>query len=266
MEKLIITNCATDCSMYPEWQPRFHDSQVLANSIAPAWRAGAAIAHIHAPPDDYQAWSSHTRAIRDACGIMIQYGISTQTVAQRRAVIKNKPEMISVAVGAHNLSFIGRDLMMLHPRAELAELMRLCRDEGVKPEFEVCALGDTWMIDDLLQKGLIDLPIMMTIFFGRPGGTWSPPTPDEFMHRIKHLPQSSYYMTSVTGATHLQLTTMSVLMGGHVRVGTEDEPYLALGKLGDNVDHVARIASIASQLGREVASVADARAMLKIPR
>ena len=74
---------------------------------------------------------------------MIQYGISTQTVAQRRAVIGNQPEMISVAVGAHNLVFTGRDLQMLHPRAELAELMRMCRDHGVKPEFEVCALGDS---------------------------------------------------------------------------------------------------------------------------
>ena len=266
MEKLIITNCATDTSMYAEVPQRFHDSKVLAGSIAPAWRAGAAIAHIHAPPDDFSAWESHTRAIRDACGIMIQYGISTQSVAQRRAVIKNRPEMISVAVGAHNLSFVGRDLMMLHPREELAELMRLCRDNGVKPEFEVCALGDLWMIDDLMNKGLIDLPIMMTIFFGRPGGTWSPPTTDEFIHRIKHLPKGSYYMTSVTGASHLQLTSMSVLMGGHVRVGTEDEPYLAPGKLGDNADHVARIAGISRQLGREVASVDEARAMLKVPQ
>ena len=250
---------------------RFHDSQVLANSIAPAWRAGAAIAHIHAPPDDFKAWASHTQAIRDACGILIQYGISTQSVAQRREVIKNKPEMISVAVGAHNLSFVGRDLMMLHPREELAELMRLCRDHGVKPDVEVCALGDLWMIDDLMQKGLIDAPLMMTIFFGRPGGTWSPPTADEFMHRIKYLQKYDgglYYMnmTGVTGATHLQLTTMSVLMGGHVRVGTEDEPYLAPGKLGDNADHVARIAGISKQLGREVASVDQARTLLNIPR
>ena len=149
MEKLIVTNCATDCSMYPEWQPRFHDSKVLANSIAAAWRAGAPIAHIHAPPEDYKAWES--------------------------------------------------------------------------------------------------------------------PTPDEFMHRIKHLPQGSYYMTSVTGATHMQLTAMSVLMGGHVRVGTEDEPYLAPGKLGDNVDHVVRIVSVSRQLGREVATTDEARATLKIP-
>ncbi|MBM3341004.1 MAG: 3-keto-5-aminohexanoate cleavage protein [Betaproteobacteria bacterium] len=266
MEKLIITNCATDCSMYPEWQPRFHDSRVLADSIAQGWRAGAAIAHIHAPQEDYRAWASHTRAIRDACGIMIQYGISTQDLEQRRAVVKNKPEMISVAVGAHNLSFVGRDLMKLHPRAELAEMMRLCRDNGVKPEFEVCALGDLWLIDDLMQQGLIDAPLMMTIFFGRPGGTWSPPTVEEFMHRIKHLPQGSYYMSSVTGATHLQLTAMSVLMGGHVRVGTEDEPYLAPGTLGDNVDHVARIASVSRQLGRAVASVDEARSMLNIPK
>jgi len=59
---------------------------------------------------------------------------------------------------------------------------------------------------------------------------------------------------------------MSVLMGGHVRVGTEDEPYLAPGTLGDNVDHVARIASVSRQLGRAVASVDEARSMLNIPK
>ena len=252
--------------MYPEWRPRFDNSEVLAASIEAASRAGAAIAHIHAPPDDYKAWESHTRAIRERCGIMIQYGISTQTVEQRRAVIRNHPEMISVAVGAHNLVFIGRDLQMLHPRAELAELMRMCRDNGVKPEFEVCALGDLWLIDDLASKGLVEPPFMMTLFFGRPGGTWSPPTAEEFLHRVKHLPKNTLYAASVTGSTHLALETLSVLSGGHVRVGTEDEPYLKPGVLGDNVDHVARIAAIAGHLGREVASVEAARTLLKIPR
>jgi hypothetical protein len=66
----------------------------------------------------------------------VQYGISTQNVEQRRAVIANRPDMISVALGAHNLAFVGRDMQMLHPRAELADLMRLCRDSAVKPEFE----------------------------------------------------------------------------------------------------------------------------------
>jgi 3-keto-5-aminohexanoate cleavage enzyme len=266
LEKLIITNCATDCSMYPEWQPRFGNSQVLAKSIEAASRAGAAIAHIHAPPDDYSAWESHTRAIRERCGILIQYGISTQTVEQRRAVMKNRPDMISVAVGAHNLVFVGRDLQMLHPRVELAELMRMCRDYGVKPEFEVCALGDLWLIDDLASKGLVEPPFMMTLFFGRPGGTWSPPSAEEFLHRVKHLPKGTFHTASVTGATHLMLETMAVLSGGHVRVGTEDEPYLKPGVMGDNADHVARIAAIAGHLGREIATVDEARALLRIPR
>src|ERR1035437_9419210 len=266
MEKLIITNCATDTSMYAEVSARFDNSDVLAASVEPACRAGASIVHIHAPPGDYKAWESHTRAIRERCDILIQYGISTQTVEQRRAVIKNRPDMISIAVGAHNLVFVGRDLMMLHPREELAELMRMCRDNGVKPEFEVCALGDLWMIDDLAGKGLVESPFMMTLFFGRPGGSWSPPTAEEFLHRVKNLPTDTFYATSVTGPTHLMLETMAILSGGHVRVGTEDEPYLKPGMLGDNVDHVARMAAIAGHLGREVATVAEARALLKMPR
>ena len=264
MEKLMITNCAADTQMHPGIPKRFADSEALAKSVEAGWRAGACIAHIHAPAPDYAAWESHTKAIRDRCDIMLQYGISTQTVEQRRAVIKNRPEMMSVAVCAHNLAFLDRDLMMLHPRQEIAELMRLCRDNGVKPEFEVFGLGELWMIQDLLEKDLVSLPLLMTIFFGRPGGTWSPATMEEFFHRVSALPKDTFYVASVTGSSHLTLQTMAVLKGGHVRVGTEDEPYLWPGVLGDNPDHVARIARISKDLGREVATVEEARALLKI--
>lgn len=265
MEKLIITNCAADTSMHPGVPKQLDNSEMLGKAVEAAWRAGASIAHIHAPPADYKAWESHTRAIRGRCDIMIQYGISIQTVEQRRAVIKNLPEMISVAVGAHNLTFLDRDLMMLHSRADLAELMRMCRDHGVKPEFEICGLGDLWMVQDLVDKDLVAPPFLMTVFFGRPGGSWSPATMEEFLHRVSNLPKQTFYVASVTGPSHLTLETMAVLAGGHVRVGTEDEPYLRADMLGDNADHVARIARIAREVGRGVATVKEARALLKIP-
>lgn len=266
MDKLMIVNCAADTSMHPGVAKRFHDSDALASSVEAAWQAGACVAHIHAPPNNFEAWANHSKAIRDRCGIMLQYGISTQTVEQRREVVKNRPEMMSVAVGAHNMAFLERDMMMLHPREELAEMMRLCKDNGVKPEFEVFSLGELWMINDLLDKGLLSPPILMTIFFGRPGGAWSPPTMGEFLHRVSSLPKDAIYITSVTGPSHIHLQTMAVMRGGHVRVGTEDEPYLYPGVLGDNPDHVARIARIAKEMGREVANVDEARSLLKIPK
>ena len=265
MEKLIITNCAADTMMHPGVPQRLADSNVLGVSVQKAAEAGASIVHIHAPQGDFAAWAAHTKAIRDRCNILIQYGISTQNVEQRREVVKNRPEMMSVALSAHNLAFLARDMMMLHPRAEIAELMRLCRDNGVKPEFEVVGLGDLWLLNDLIEKDLVSPPYLMTIFFGRPGGCWSPPTMAEFINRVGNLPKNSFYVTSVTGASHLLLESMAVMSGGHVRVGTEDEPYLRPGVLGDNADHVARIARIATEFGREVATVDETRAMLKIP-
>ena len=264
MDKMMIVNCAADTSMHEGVPQRFADSEVLADSVEKAYEAGACIAHIHAPPTNYEAWASHSKAIRERCGVMLQYGISTQTVEQRKEVVKNHPEMMSVAVGAHNMAFIARDVMMLHPREELAEMMRLCRDYGVKPEFEVFTLGETWMIDDLLQKGLVEPPILMTCFFGRPGGAWSPPSLSEFLHRVSNLPADSVYIASATGPTHIHMQTMAVMHGGHVRVGTEDEPYLHPGELGDNADHVARIARIAGEMGREIASVDEAKEMIGI--
>jgi 3-keto-5-aminohexanoate cleavage enzyme len=265
MEKLIVTNCAADTSMHAGIPAMLADSEVLAAEVEKSYAAGAAIAHIHAPPDDFAAWANHTRAIRDRCDVMIQYGISTQNLEQRSAVIENRPEMISVALGAHNQCFIGRDLMMLHTRAELADLMRLCRDHGVKPEFEVFGLGELWMLRDLADKGLVDPPFLMTLFFGRPGGSWSPATAHEFLHRTDQLPPGSFYVTSVTGPSHFLLQSMAVMSGGHVRVGTEDEPYLRPGVLGTNVDHVARIVRLAQEFGREVASVVEARTLLNVP-
>jgi len=261
MEKLIVTNCAADTSMHPGVPATLADSKVLAAEVEKSHAAGAAIAHIHAPQADFAAWANHTRAIRDRCDVMIQYGISTQNLEQRGTVIKNRPEMISVALGAHNQCFIGRDLMLVHPREELAELMRMCRDNGVKPEFEVFGLGELWMLRDLADKGLVEPP-----FLGRPGGSWSPATAHEFLHRTDELPEGSYYVTSVTGPTHFLLESMAVMSGGHVRVGTEDEPYLRPGVLGSNTEHVARIVRVAREFGREVASVGEARATLKIPQ
>lgn len=263
MEKLIITNCAADTSMHADVPQRLDDSNVLGDEVACAAAAGASIVHIHAPPDDFAAWENHTRAIRDRCEIMIQYGISTQSVEQRRAVVKNRPEMISVALGAHNLVFLNRDMQRLHPRSELAEMMRLCLDHGVEPEFEITSLGDVWLLRDLIDKSLVTPPYMVTPFSaGR--GAWSPPTAAEFLSRIAGLPERTYYMTSATGPTHLLLESMAVMSGGHVRVGTEDEPYLRPGVLGDNAEHVARIARIAREFGREVANVREARTMLAI--
>ncbi|MBT3352121.1 MAG: 3-keto-5-aminohexanoate cleavage protein [Nitrospinaceae bacterium] len=265
MDKLIIVNCAADTSMHPDVPQRFSDSKVLADSVEEAVKAGAAVAHIHAPPTNYAAWESHSKTIRDRCDVMLQYGISTQSVEQRVEVIKNKPEMISVALNAHSLVFLNRDMMMLHPREELEDLMRMCNDNGVKPEFEVFGLGEMWLLSDLAEKGLVEPPFVMTIFFGRPGGCWSPATPEEFLNRTKSLIGESAYITSVTDPNAINLHTMAIMDGGHVRVGTEDEPYLAPGKLGDNGEHVARVARLAKDLNREIATVAEARAMLKIP-
>jgi 3-keto-5-aminohexanoate cleavage enzyme len=265
MEKLIITNCAADSSMHPGVPQRLSDSELLGREVEAACRAGASIAHIHAPPADFAVWERHTQAIRGRCAIMIQYGISTQSVAQRRAVVGYGPEMISVALGAHNLCFVDRDMQVLHPRHELAELMRVCRDHGVKPEFEVTCLGDVWLLRDLIDRGLVDPPYMITAFFGRPGGTWSPPSMAEFLSRTTGLPADSIYAASVTGPSHLLLESMAVMSGGHVRVGSEDEPYLRPGVLGSNAEHVARIARIATEFGRSVASIDDARTMLRVP-
>jgi len=108
--------------------------------------------------------------------------------------------------------------------------------------------------------------VVITIFFGWPGGFYSPATLKELLHRIDHLPEGCIFSVSAAGPSHNALETVSVIQGGHVRVGTEDEPYYTEGVLCENnAQLVARIARISRELGREIATVDEARRILGLP-
>ena len=106
-------------------------------------------------------------------------------------------------------------------------------------------------------------PIVLTIFFGWPGGFYAPATLKELLHRIDHLPEGCVFSCSSAGPTSNALETVTIIQGGHVRVGTEDEPYYTEGVLCENnAQLVARIARIGHELGRDPATVDEAKKIL----
>jgi 3-keto-5-aminohexanoate cleavage enzyme len=174
--------------------------------------------------------------------------------------------MASIALGSHDFAFVDADLLVEHSRQEIEGQVRLFNDHGVKPEFECFNLGHLWNLAWLLDKGIVEPPVVITIFFGWPGGFYSPATLKEMLHRIDHLPEGCIFSVSVSGPSHNALETVSVIQGGHVRVGTEDEPYYTEGVLCENnAQLVARIARISRELGREIATVDEARRILGLP-
>ena len=103
-------------------------------------------------------------------------------------------------------------------------------------------------------------------FFGWPGGTWSPPTVEEYLYRRKLLPGGCRIVVSIMHEDQMKILTAAIMEGDHVRIGTEDYPYTRSGKIAKTHELVEEIASISRSLGRPVASVAQARRILGLNR
>jgi 3-keto-5-aminohexanoate cleavage enzyme len=153
------------------------------------------------------------------------------------------------------------ELYGIHDRGELEKYCRETRANGVKPEVEAFHYGAIWNAQRFTNMGLLDTPVWTTFFLGWPGGCWTPPTVTAMQYMHNHKPADFNYSVSVMDPpTQWQVLTQSILLGGHVRVGMEDNPYLdAKGTLArSNAELVEKIVGIARALGREIASVDEA--------
>ena len=119
------------------------------------------------------------------------------------------------------------------------------------------------------KQGLIAKPYGLELLFGTPGGTWAPPTIEEINLRINSLPADSIYSVTARGTAgpvgQTRMLTFVIIKGGHVRLGTQDIQYYADGvPAKSNAELVERIARIATELGREIATPDDTRKILDL--
>jgi 3-keto-5-aminohexanoate cleavage enzyme len=247
--------------MYPETTNHPNTPEEIADTVYDCYKAGAAIAHVHAPGTQVETM----KRIRDKCDIIVQIGLSGETVQARRHIFDAKPDMMSIMLTHHDEQFTRVSFNILHLKSELEEYCRLCLKYDVKPEFEVWHTGAVWNLSYLEQQKLVKTPYFLSIFFGWPGGSWSPPVPEELLHRVRNLPSNSLYTTSVMDKAQIDLLALTVSLGGHVRVGTEDYPFVDGGvPAKDNAELVANMAELSKKMGRDVATPKEARAMIGI--
>jgi 3-keto-5-aminohexanoate cleavage enzyme len=260
--KLIITATLANAWIYPEAENYPRTPQEMIDSAFRCWESGASIIHIHLPQGKH---SEVIRGIRDRCDVVIQGGMSSHPIEERGELFEAHPDMISIILSHHDECFPDVEVNRLHTRAELEEYAQKCRRYNVKPEFEVWHYGSIWNLNHLVGKKLLDPPYFLTQFFGWPGGTWSPPTPEEFFHRFKYLPPNCMNSVSVMGPAQNAILPLAVATGHNVRIGTEDYPYLKKGVLAkDPGELVARIATISKLMGRESATPSETRRLLGI--
>jgi 3-keto-5-aminohexanoate cleavage enzyme len=271
MEKLMITVAPTGASTTRDHTPYVPLSpKEIADSVYESWKEGAAIAHIHVRDHkgdntlDLDTYKEVINRVQDRCDIILNLttaGGLGNDEEERLKVCELNPEMATFDAGTMNF---GQDVFHNTP-VFLEQLAAITKERQIKPEIEIFDVG---MIDNALRiakKGLIEKPFHFQFVLGVHGGM--PATPKNLMFLIDSIPEGSTW--SAIGASKDQLTinTMSILLGGHVRVGMEDSVYFRKGELAtSNAQFVKRIVELSNTLGREVATPDEARKILGLDK
>jgi 3-keto-5-aminohexanoate cleavage enzyme len=217
--------------------------------------AGASVLHTHAEGQ----WAEVINGVRAKCDIIVQSGMSSIPLQERIELFEQHSDMVSIIANHHAEAFTQVNCDVLHPLAELEEYCVACRKYEVKPEWEIWHAGSIWNINKLIEKKLLDPPYITTFFLGWPGGTWSPPTVQEYLYRKSLVPKDCVITVSIMCEEQMDILVAAITNGDNVRVGTEDWPYLQNGKIAKTWELVKEIADISRSLGREVATPAIAR-------
>lgn len=208
--------------------------------------------------------------IQAKCDPVIQFGIASARFEEKVRLMDLHPDMMSICFNAHDEHFQpdpdypANEIYATHPRQELIEFCTAANDRKVKVEVESFHTGAYYNMRYVTERGLLPKPIWTTLFLGWPGGTWTPPTPQGLVFMVENLPYPVNWNVSVMDpATHWQILSLAITMGGHVRVGWEDNPYLSNRAYAKRCHElVDKIVRIARELGRQVAGPDEARAII----
>ena len=267
---LIVTAALTGGVHGKEANPNVPETPAeVAEAAAAAEEAGASILHLHAREDSGErAFSTErfqelTDAVREATDdVIVQHstGGTAAPDALRAEPLRTDPapEMASLDMGPLNRY---QHLTSENTRALVDALHEEMQARGIKPELEVFNGGH--LNEALRIWDDLDEPPYVNLVFG--GGTTTIPSPRNLLNMVEDVPDGAEFNVLAFGPHQLPLTTMGMLLGGHVRVGLEDNLYYRKGEQAEsNAQLVERTVRIAEELGRPVASTAEAREILRL--
>lgn len=270
----------------------------IAQSAIDAAQAGAAIVHLHArdpvdgrPDQSPEAFEPFLRTIRQACDVVINLttgGSPFMPVEERvRPAEAWKPEVASLNMGSMNFGLFpmlkrysdfqhdwerqmledSHDLVFRNSFKDIRYALDTLNASGARYEFECYDTSHLYNLRYFLDEGLVKPPLFIQTCFGLLGGIGA--HADDVMHMKRTADRlfGDLYQWSVLGAGRAQMpvAAMALSMGGHVRVGLEDNLWLDRGVLApSNAAQVTRVRQIVQGLGLEVASPAEARENLDL--
>lgn len=268
MEKLIITVAPTGSIPKKDKTPHVPITpQEITDCALRCEDAGASILHIHVrdeqenPSDDPELFAQVIDKLSDRTNLILQVSTGGRAGSSQESRIKRlklRTEMASLTTGSVNFptsAYVNPPNLV---EALAKEMMQL----NIKPEIEVFDLS---MIDNAIRlqsKGLAQEPLHFNFVMGLPGAMSS--KIDHLMYCRSCLPEDSTWTVSGIGSAQLPLGVHAILLGGHVRVGLEDNIYFRKGELATNKQLVHRMTEMSKNLEREVASADEARNILHI--
>jgi len=243
-----------------------------------AWRAGAAILHVHARNPDgsntmdqaiYSELHERLCAETDAVTQLTTGGSPLLSVEERLNTVFLAPEMCSLNMGLLNFFIRGEQVFFANHRSDIERFAHEIRARDVKPELEVYNSAMLEEVDYLLGLGIFEPPYTINFVLHTPtqgGQRGTPGNLFDMLHRLRDLPVSQedlHVNVTSMGPTQLPITTIGLAMGLNVRVGMEDNVYYRRGEpLQNNAQLVERTVRIARELDREPATPDEARQML----
>ncbi|MCH8249639.1 MAG: 3-keto-5-aminohexanoate cleavage protein [Proteobacteria bacterium] len=260
----------------------------IATAAIEAAKAGAAIVHIHVrepgsgkPSRDVELYRQVVGRIRESDTDVVlnlttgmggdlflgpdddplNFTENTDCVGQMERMQHVEallPEICSLDCGSFN--YMGQNYVFISTPSMLELGAKRLQEIGVKPELEVFEVGQIWFAKHLLEQGLIDSPPLFQICLGIPWG--APATPRVFQTMVDELPDGCNWTGFAISAMEMPIVAQSMLLGGNVRVGLEDNLYLEKGVLATNAQLVERARKIIESLGATVQSPAEARESL----
>jgi 3-keto-5-aminohexanoate cleavage enzyme len=280
-EKLIITVAPASNFQGKEANPAIpYSPEEIAQAAYESWNEGAAIVHIHCrdkegkPTNDPEMFRETDKRIRDKkCDIIIQHSTSPAmkpgtTVDDGMKSLEADPEMATLNMGVGALLFKGEARITARSRYWIEEKAKLMMSKAIKPEIEIYNMVMMEDVYDLVEKGLLLTPYWMSFIMGmhKVNQNAIRYRPKALLYQIEQMPPDSMFSVIGIGQDELPATALSILLGGHCRIGFEDNIYYQKGELAKNNAHlVARTARIAKELGCTIATPDEAREMLGIP-
>ena len=273
MEKLVITVGITGSRITRKQTPYIPIlPEEIAQSGIEAWKEGASVLHIHVRDpktglgtQDISIFKEVVDRIRgetDALLCLTTSGIPGRNlpIAERLQPLALQPEFVSFDAGSVNMG----ESVFLNPPEFLDALAKETLAKEIKPELEAFEVGMVYTCLRYLEEGLLKPPLHFQFVLGIRGGM--PATPKSLLYLTEITPSDSTWSVIGAGSGQLPMAVMGMVMGGHVRVGLEDNIYYSKGVLArSNAELVERVVRIAREFGREIATPSEARKILSSP-